>query len=268
MWEELAISFQSGNIYIYLLLALSFIAMTFIVERIVMLQFVLNIDFTKFLNELRKMVTSEDYERAMNLCKRASRTSLPKIALRALEAAENDPSTVRGVIEEDTIDFLPRIETRLASLPVIATLMMLMGILGTMDGLWWAFHSIDILDTAKKQASLATGIAASLHPTTIALISSMFVLAFHQMLKSMAIRMLERTQHGVAVLHNLLVPEAAPMVVAAGVSSPQIGPTDTVGDIPPSIGEDSEVASAGDVAGEDTFDDAIVDDIKDEEEII
>ena len=268
MWEELALSFQAGNIYIYLLLLLSFIAMTFVVERIVMLQFVLNVNFSKFLNELRKMITSEDFERAMNLCKRASRTSLPKIALRALEAAENDPTTVRGVIEEDTIEFLPRIEARLAALPVMATLMMLLGILGTMDGLWWAFHSIDILDTAKKQASLATGIAASLHPTTIALIGSMFILAFHQMLKSMAVRILERTQHGVTVLQNLLVPESQPMVVATSVATPAAAaPAAGVGELPSSVAQDTDITNDSD-DGEDTFDDAIVDDIKDEEEII
>jgi biopolymer transport protein ExbB len=256
MWEELARSFQSGNIYIILLLVLAFISLAIVIERFIMLQFFFNLNYTKFLKELRSIVVAEDIERAMNLCKQASKTSLPYIALKALQAHENDPKTVKGVLEEDTIEFIPLVENRLSSLPVIATLMMLLGLLGTMDGLWWAFHSIDILDTAKKQASLSTGIAASLHPTTIALMGSMILLSLHQMLKGIAIRILERTNHGVTVLQNLLVPTAStiPQAQQEAVSTPKM---------PASIPETEE---RPDSKGE-LFDN-VVDDINDEEEII
>ena len=92
-----------------------------------------DIDFSKFLSSLKKMISSEDYERAINFCKSVSKTSLPKITLRAIEASENDPTTVRGTIEEETIEFLPKIENRINTLPALATLIMLIGILGTID---------------------------------------------------------------------------------------------------------------------------------------
>lgn len=266
MWGELALSLKSGNIYMIIIMGMAFIACMMVFERFLMLQFYYNLDFTRFLTELKKMVRSEDYERAMNLCKTASRAGLPRIALRALEAAENDPTTIKGTIEEDVIDFLPRLESRLAVMPAFATFVLLVGILGTIDGLWWAFHSIDVLDTAKKQAALAGGIAGSLNPTATGLVASMLLLISHHFLKSMAVRIVEKVHYGVAVIYNLLVPEEITTVVAAaGVGQQE--PRETSDAIVENPADEPSAQDEG-LPVDDAFDDAVVDDIKDEEEII
>ena len=264
MWGELASSFQQGNPYVLIIFVFGFIATILLIERVIMLQFVFNVNFPKFLSNLRKTVGAEDLDRAMALCKSTSRTSLPKIALRALESAETDPSTVRGTIEEETIEFLPRLEARLNILPAFATLVMMVGILGTIDSIWAAFHSIDVLDTAKKQATLAQGIAASLNPAAMGILVCMIILGGHQMIKGAALRLTERVHHGVAVLSNLLVPaEMAYMPMAAAVAqSPEAaGPSTASAD----ISEDNNLAQGG---ADETLDGTSVEDIKDEEEII
>ena len=176
MWSQLAVSLQNGNAYLILILALGFLGTTIIFERFIMLQFVYYVDFSKFLSNLRRSVQAEDLDRAVSICKNASKTSLPAIGLKALEAAERDASTVRGTIEEETIDFLPKLESRIGILPALSTLILLIGVLGTIDGLWNAFDSIEILDTSEKQARLANGIAQSLNPTTMGLLISMIFL--------------------------------------------------------------------------------------------
>ncbi len=264
MWSEVALSLQQGNGYMLVMIALLFLSTVIIIERIIMLHFVFNINFSKFINNLRKMVTSNDLDRAINLCKSVRKTALPRIALRALEAAETDPTTVRGTIEEETIGFLPAIDSRLTLLPAIATFTMLIGILGTIDGLWGAFHSIEILDTTKKQASLATGIAASLNPTAMGLFVCMLVLAFHQLLKGSALRLTERIHHGVSVLNNILVPAEVVAYASAGQSASSF-PLNA--DAVNSEKSDSVPSNEGDT-GDEAFDDTSVEDIKDEEEII
>jgi hypothetical protein len=128
--------------------------------------------------------------------------------------------------------------------------------------LWAAFDSIEILDTSEKQARLANGIAGSLNPTTMGLLMSMLFLTGHQMLRGLAIRLTERVHYGVSVLINLLAPQematyvAAPMAEAAApvqepVSKREAAPAESKTEV-----ED------------DSFDDASVEDIKDEEEII
>ena len=260
MWGELAHSIQSGNPYILAILLMTFLGFTVMFERFIMLQFVFNVDFQKFLSNLKKMIAAEDMDRAINLCKSSSATSLPRITLRALEAAEADPTTVRGTIEEETIEFLPKLERRIGFLPAFATLIMLVGILGTIDGLWSAFHSIDVLDTAKKQASLASGIAGSLNPSALGLLFCMFILAGHQALKGAAINLTERVHHGVTVLNNLLVPQdvAHYVPMAAGMA-----------DVATAAMDDSTSGLATEQESvEEAFEDASVEDIKDEEEII
>jgi biopolymer transport protein ExbB/TolQ len=263
MWSQLAVSLQNGNLYLIAIIVLGFIGTWIIFERLLMLQFVYNVDFKKFLNNLRRSVQAEDLERAVSICKNASYTSLPSIGLKALEALERDPHSVRGTIEEETIDFLPKLEARISILPALSTLILLIGILGTIDGLWAAFDSIEILDTSEKQARLANGIAGSLNPTTMGLLMSMLFLTGHQMLRGLAIRLTERVHYGVSVLINLLAPQematyvAAPMAEASAplaqetVSKREAAPTESKTEV-----ED------------DSFDDASVEDIKDEEEII
>lgn len=268
MWGELALSMQNGNQYIIAIVILAFIATTIIFERFIMIQFVYNIEFARFLNNFRKMIASEDFERAMNFCKSVSKTSLPKIALKALQASENDPATVRGTIEEESIEFIPHIEAKLGGLPAFATLILLIGILGTIDELWWAFHSIDVLDTAKKQASLANGIASSLNPTALGLMVCMIILSGHQILKGMAIRVMEHMHHGVAVLNNLLVPAEVAYVTQGAMPMEMPGQMMDAGNqnSAPVAAEASQSTEQG--LADDAFDDAAIEDIKDEEEII
>ncbi|NRA65720.1 MAG: MotA/TolQ/ExbB proton channel family protein [Pseudobacteriovorax sp.] len=264
MWSQLAISLQAGNTYLIFILIFGFIGTTVIFERFLMLQFVYLIDFKKFLKDLRRSVQAEDIDRAVSICKKASNTSLPNISLKALEASERDPASVRGTIEEETIDFLPKLESRIGILPALATLILLIGVLGTIDGLWSAFDSIEILDTSEKQARLANGIAGSLNPTAMGLLLSMIFLTGHQILKGMAIKLTERVHYGVSVLMNLLVPTDMPTFVAAPVdASMAAAPVNNE----PIIQEMDDMESEPEEE-DDSFDDASVEDIKDEEEII
>ncbi len=263
MWGELAHSLQHANGYVLAIAIIGFLATVVLFERFIMLRVVYHIDFNKFLTNLKKMVAAEDLDRAITLCKNTSATSLPRIAMRALEAAETDPTKVRGTIEEETIDFLPAIERRVGILPAFTLIIMLVGILGTIDALWSAFQSIDVLDTAKKQATLAQGIASALNPTALGLIFGMGLMAGYYVVKGMAVNLVERLHHGVAVLSNLLVPHEAVayMPMAGGDSSHSSGG----GAAPQEFAAPKEEATA---TAEESFDDVSVEDIKDEEEII
>ncbi len=263
MWSQLSLSLINGNRYVILILALGFIGSIIVFERLLMLQFVYNLDFKKFLNNLRRSVQAEDLDRAVSICKNASSTSLPAIGLRALEAVERDPSTVRGVIEEETIDFLPKLETRIGVLPALSTLILLIGVLGTIDGLWYAFESVEILDTSEKQARLANGIASSLNPTTMGLLMSMIFLTGHQILRGLAIRVTERIHYGVSVLVNLLAPQEVATYVAAPVAD-----VSAVAPSPVEHRRETHHAEHKIEEEDDSFNDASVEDIKDEEEII
>ncbi len=268
MWTEVARSFQLGNGYILSMLIIGFIALVIFFERVIMIQGVYNINFGKFLNNLRKMVLAEDINRAISLCRNTSSTSLPKIACKALEAADSDPTRVRGTIEEEALDFLPAIERRIGALPALTLMIMLIGILGTIDSLWTAFQSVDVLDTAKKQATIAQGIASSLSPTALGLLFGTILLAGYYFLKGIALNLTEEMHHGVAVLFNLL----APRDTVSYVPIPEVSESAHQHHSTPQVAQAEQHSSSNQASTaakpEENFDDASIEDIKDEEEII
>ena len=266
MWGQIAIGLKSGDLYLYIIAFLTWLGLTVMLERMFTLQFVYNLDFKKFLRNLRKMIQAEDWDRAVSECKKARRTSLPLIALRGLEANEVDPTTVRGTLEEETLEFIPRIEARLSLLPAAATAVLFIGVIGTMDRLWTVFTSVGVLDTADKQAALATGVSTSLVHTTVGLLCCMMLLIGHHLVRGLASRLIDRVHHGIIVVTNLLAPATA---MAAYMPAPQMMPA--AGEVMESYNDGVDAPIEEDNAGgeaTDAFDDAAVDDIKDEEEII
>ena len=266
MWGEIADSMRAGNGYITAMFVLGFLGAVVLFERFTMLFFVYNINNKKFISELRKMVLADDKERAMSYCKNVSGTGVPYIALKTLEAQAADPSSVRGAIEEAAIEFIPKIEARINVIPAMATLILLTGVLGSIDGLWGAFHSIDVLDTAKKQAILAQGVAASLAPTSLGLLICMVLLAGGQMIRGVAVTITDKIHHGVSAITNLLVPND----VAIVNTQPVIISQQTVDKTPPlpTVSESFNAPAKRTGETQNAFDDVTIDDIKDEEEII
>ncbi len=267
MWGELAIALQSGNIYLWFIAAVSFIATVISFERVIALYFVYSIDFSGFINNLRKMLASKDLDRAMTFCRSVSKTSLPRIALAAVEAKDLDPTTVRGTIEEHTSEFLPRLETRIHFLPTLAILVLLTGLLGTVDALWLAFRSVDVLDSTQKQITLARGMAGALNPTAFGLMASMFILLGYQIAKNMALRLVDELQYGITVLHNLLVPAEQPILQvshAEQVAKPHLNtPSES-----PSTTTAEPAQQTAEAPLKEALNDASIEDIKDEEEVI
>lgn len=260
MWGDLARSFQQGNGYITVMLACLFLSLVILFERLIMLQFVYHINFSKFLANLKKMVAAEDLSRAINFCKSVSRTSLPQIATRTMEARDIDPTTTRGALEEESLLFLPKLEARLSVLPGLAIIIMFVGVLGTIDNLSTAFRSIDILDSSKKQASLAQGISGSLSLAAMGLLTSMLILFAQQFLRSTALKLTENMHYGITVLANLLVPAEAVSYAPPPIAEPQ--PSYDLAEQPAAAPAPAQEAPS------EQPEEAPVDDIKDEEEII
>jgi biopolymer transport protein ExbB len=274
MWLELAKTIQSGDVYMHIMSAISFLGLMVFFERFFTLYFSYNVNARKFISELRKMVLAEDFVRAESLCKSSGKSALPLIGLRAVETAQTDPSRVRGVIEEESIDFIPKIEARVSLLPALASLTLLVGILATIHHVWIAFHAMEALDSAQRQLTLADGLARSLNYTCYGLIIGALFVILHYFVKSLAIKITDRLNYGVTALTNLLAP--ATMAYAASPMAMPVAPAAApVQEETTQKAEAQEDTSANDssesedtIAKEDASDEPDMDDIKDEEEII
>ncbi len=265
MWGDLVINLKSGNPYSLSMIALLFLATTIFFERMITLKYVYNIDLKKFTLNLKKTILSEDYERAALFCKSISKVVLAKIALNAIEQLETDPSKVKSIIEEGVLEILPRVEKRTSLLPLLSTLTLLIGILGTTEELWKAFHAMHILDTTQKQYMLTSSIADSLVLTGIGLIISMIILAGNQLIKAIALSVVDKLNLGTLVLLNLLAPRE---ITALPAKKPSINKTTNNHTLPTNNQEVAKGGSEKEGTPTEGFDESSVEDIKDEEEII
>ena len=146
MWNELLHSLNEGNTYLLAIATVGFISLVIAFERIFILVFIYNINFKKFINNLRKLLFSKEYSKAVQLCRKTSGSAVPYIAKEAIVAYENDPSKAQMALEENTLDFLSKVEARIGWLPVLVTVVLFIGVLATIDQLWWAFYSFDVLN--------------------------------------------------------------------------------------------------------------------------
>lgn len=212
MWTELYVAMKHGNVYLLTVAVILFVSQLVVFERLFSIYFFYSINFRKFINNLKKYLTSKDYDGAIKYC-RAHKSSVPKIALNSLEAHDLDPSSVEGVIEEGVLELLPKVEKGINLLPGLATLTLLVGVTGTIDGVWETFKTVDILDTTRKQIILSNGLASSLNSTALGLISATIIMVGHFITSGLALRILAGVNHTSSVLSNLLVPKA-PLLLA------------------------------------------------------
>jgi hypothetical protein len=146
-----------------------------------------------------------------------------------------------------------------------STLILLVGVLGSIDSLWNTFHAVGVLDTSQKQASLGGEIASALNPTAFGLLLSILILVGHYLVRGMAIRLTERMHYGVAVINNLLVPADVPSFMPVAMPA-------SMRDLPGmSSPIQSSVVAPATVEGANTnasSANATAENIRDEEEII
>ena len=219
MWGEVLKNLHMGNLYSILMLVVSFLCLLIFLERVIVLYFVYNINFSKFINNVVKIIHSGDYARGASFCNSVSKYSLPKITQRALEAAENDPSQIKGVFESGCLEVLPRLEARINFLPVFAAIVMMIGFLGTLNQLWEVFSAVELLEAATQQVILSKSIAVSLNFTAFAVLASIVIMFFNQVLRSFSVKIMDEIYRGVSIISHTLIPMSAP-VVYQGTDTP------------------------------------------------
>lgn len=258
MWHNAAVKLTGGDPYLVMMAIVAAVATGIFFERVIMLQYVYNLNVRKFVNSLSKMVAVEDYERAITFCRGLIKFPVPRIALRALEALENDPTQVRSKIEQEAMETIPQIEKRVSTFHTFATMTLFIGILGNVSELWDSFHAIDVLNTPEQQARLTGTLADALVYTAVGLAAGIMILMMHQITKGLAISVLDKFQYSVTAVTNLLAPSET---IFAATNAP-------ISDMAPTVVEEQPEEQKEEKEPVSELEPDTVEDIKDEEEII
>lgn len=211
MLQEVFDLFRSREPIPFVILAFLAIGWMVILERVVILQLVYRVNFKKFNQTLRKMLAAGDLDRARAYCIATSKTGLPLIALKAIETYESDNFRVRAVVSEEALDFMPRIRRRIAQLPALATVAVLLGALAAVNGVWQAFQMADVLEMGLKNFAFTRGLSNALTPLSLSIVSSILLMFPYGLLDSMAARLEGEIEHSLTIILNLLAPELQPV---------------------------------------------------------
>ena len=268
MWQSVFNSLKNGDIYFIILSIFMFFALFCFFQRFILLQFVYNINFEKFIDKIKTLVKSNEAEQALELCKKTSNIGFPKIAGKAVEAGIGDPTMVRGVIEEQVVAFVPRLDKGSSFLSLIGVLSVLVGIVGTLSSLWNILYSMEVVDTTQKQLSIGLQMSYSLSYTMCALIICISCVMMSFYIKSQAVNISNKIYHGVSVLHNLYPQQSGFGFVPVGSSDTTKTDEDSAMEEGGGGEEVFESGESTEVSQSDIGEFSEVDEIKDEEEII
>ncbi len=203
--SEIAEAFRTGGIWMYVILVVSIVAIGVVIERFIFLFFKYNINANTFMAQIQKLVMANNIDRAIKLCNAAPSAALPKVIKAGLTRANKGEVEIQNALEEATLEVVPQIVKRTASLQQLANIATLLGLLGTIIGLIEAFAALKSATPDKRQELLSAGIALAMNTTAFGLIVAIPCLVAYMMLAGMTKKIIDEIDQHAVKLENLLV---------------------------------------------------------------
>ena len=181
--EPLILLLHRGGPVVWLLVLLSFFAMTLIIAKT--FQFWrLRIESQEFLEDSLRQWRRGHWQEATKTLSRASRQPIAKVMDAAMQGllAEHQESVVREEVSRIAKNHIERLRGWMRPLELIANLSPLLGLLGTVLGMIEAFQKLESAGNQVDPALLSGGIWQALLTTAVGLIVAIPALVAHQWL--------------------------------------------------------------------------------------
>jgi biopolymer transport protein ExbB len=201
----IAEAFRTGGIWMYIILAVSIVALGVALERFFFLFFKYNMNARAFMAQIQKLVMADNVDRAIKLCNAAPSRALPQVIKAGLTRANKGEVEIQNAIEEATLEIVPEIQKRTPALQTIANVATLAGLLGTIMGLIDAFEALEGASPERRQEMLSRGIALAMNTTAFGLIVAIPTLCVHLLLSGITKKILNEIDMYSVKLENLLV---------------------------------------------------------------
>jgi biopolymer transport protein ExbB len=193
-----------GAIWMWLILAMSIMALGVAIERFIFIFFKYNINSHAFMGQIQKLVMADQIDRAIKLCNAAPSAALARVVKAGLTNANKGEIEIQNAIEEASLEVVPLLTRRLPMLQQLANLATLLGLLGTIIGLIESFEALENAPQDKKQEMLAGGIALAMNTTAAGLIAALPALFIHLFLSAVSRKIIEDIDQYSVKLSNLL----------------------------------------------------------------
>lgn len=176
---------QSGGIFMWIILVIWAVGLAIALERFTKLSFKFDVDGASFMNELQRYILSNDIQGAIRACS-GTVALLPKVLKSGLKRANQQNDQIQNAIDATALEVIPKVESKLNYLQLIANISTLFGLLGTIQGLIESFSAVAAADPTQKAELLATGISKAMNTTFLGLLAAISIMVLHSFLSSKA----------------------------------------------------------------------------------
>lgn len=197
--------FADGGTFMYVNVISSAVALAIIVERAYSLLFRYNLNVPPFMEQITKLVMTNNIDRAVKLCSAAPQSALSKVVRSGLTRANRGELEVAKAIEESILEVNPMISKRIPALWSLANIATLLGLIGTITGLIRTFNALGAIgDPGKKAQFLSQGLSEAMNNTAFGLAIAVTCMIGHLLLTNKAKAMVEEIEINALKLENLL----------------------------------------------------------------
>jgi biopolymer transport protein ExbB/TolQ len=172
-----------GGYFMWIILTIWMVGVAIAMERYLKLSKTFDVDGPSFMNELQRYVLANDIQGAIRVCS-GSKAALARVLKSGLKRANHVTEQVQNAIDATALEVNPKIEMRLAYLPMIANIATLFGLLGTIQGLIQSFSAIAAADPSKKAEVLSQGISVAMYTTAFGIFAAITLIIIHSILQS------------------------------------------------------------------------------------
>ena len=173
--------YQNGGPFIAPLLVVGVLSLVVLVERVVTIVVRARINGRPFIERVISLVRADKLDEALTLCAE-HHSALPDVGLILLRNEIHDEGDLRRMAEASSLTVLPALRRRLAWLPALAIVAVLLGILGCISNL------SDAIRLSGHAATLSTmpvdGVAHALRPLGAGLVIAIPLVVGHAWLVS------------------------------------------------------------------------------------
>lgn len=201
---------SAGWVFMWILLFIAAVAVAIFIERLIYIKIKSDINATKFMAEIRKLVKAGEYRQALDLCEAGKDRALARVVSAGLrkvsESDRVDFRSIQNAVDEGTLEVIPRLQNRTGYLAMIANVATLIGLMGTVYGLIIAFRSVSGpgIDPAEKARLLAAGIAVAMNTTLFGLLIAVPTIVGYTWLHNKTTKIIDEIDEHMVKLINLI----------------------------------------------------------------
>jgi biopolymer transport protein ExbB len=164
-------------------------------DRYKALYFDLPLPAEPFMKQVMTLIEQDKMEEAITFCTANEKKPLAYVIKRILERSDRDDSAIEHSLDIAASEVAPTLAKRLGHLPMVANVVTMIGLFGTVIGLIVAFRAVSFADVSQKQTLLAQGISMAMTATAGGLsvaIPTMFFYSFLHAKQSMLFSEIDR----------------------------------------------------------------------------